>query len=152
MIRRLSFNPSIEEHRLFYELAHVLVVTDSEKRSRTEEDRLVDLQDEWESHGHRVGDEKVAGTGDFIAHRHRIDRDDEPFDLYVEDATFELLKKIVTDAPVMGHVRRYRRPLIAFVEAAEKGKLVEGVFTTGATKKEDRALPRSKRKNEEASE
>lgn len=150
MIRRLSFNPADPEHRRCYELGHVLIVTDAEKRSRTEEDKLVDLQDDWESHGHRVGDEKVSGAGDFIAHRHIIKDDDEKFDLYLEDAAFDLLKKIVTEAPVSGHVRRFRRPLIAFVEGAAKGKMNgEGEFQEKEDKKkpelvkaEDRATSR----------
>lgn len=142
MIRRLSFNPADSDHRLFYELGHVLIVTDVEKRSRSDEDRLVDLQKDWEDHGKKVGEEKVVGTGEFVAYRFVLEEDAESFDFYIEDAAYDLLKKIVAEAPVSGHVRRYRRPLVAFVEAAEKGKLAEeGVFApiVKPEKKEDRA-------------
>lgn len=150
MIRRLSFDPVNAEHRLFYELAHVLLVTDAEKKSRTEEDQLVDLQAEWEEHGRKNGEERVAGAGNFIAYRFTIEEDAEPFDIFIADGTFDLFKKIVAEAPVLGHIRRFRRPLVAFVEGAEKGKLVEGVFTPTVKpekpeKKEDKAPPRPAR-------
>lgn len=141
MIRRLSFDPANTEHQLFYELGHVLLVTDSEKRSRTEEDQLVDLQADWEEKGKKNGEEKVIGNHNFIAYRFTIEEDADPFDIYIADSTYDLFKKIVAEAPVMGHVRKFRRPLVAFVEGAAKGKLVEGVFTPTdkPLKKEDKA-------------
>lgn len=147
MLHRLSFDPAVADHRLFYELGHVLLVTDAEKRTRVEEDRIVDLQADWEGHGKQDGEEKVTGNGAFIAYRFILVEGAKPFDLYIDDATYGLLKKISEEAALLGHVRRFRRPLVDFILSAERGKLVEGTFEPTVPKQppvklEDRVLPR----------
>ena len=134
MAYRLKFDTTDESHRRHYELAHVIMLTTRVALSPAELNRLGDLQDEWESRGEKHEDELVVNDRDFSVARHTLPEDDTVVDVVLEDTVHDLLLKIAKETALSGHVARPKRALVAFVEAAEKGKLTSDGFVPAAAK------------------
>lgn len=128
MAHRLSFRTDDEQHCQHYELAHVILMTNRVPLSESEQNRLGDLQDEWESLGTKHEDELVVNDRGFSAHRHTLRDDAARAEIVLEDAMFDVLKKVCTGAQLSGHVARPKRALVAFLETAEKGKTTSAGF------------------------
>lgn len=120
MAKELIFNPNDESHRKHYELAHVILMQVRVQLSDAERRRLGGLQDAWESAGQMHADEKVVDDRSFSAFRYTLPEDaEEPISIVLEDAKFELLKKVCEKSQLGGYVQRDQDRLNEFLTGAK---------------------------------
>lgn len=123
MAREILFDPTNPEHRKHFELGHVVLMQTRIALNDGENRRLGGLQDAWESAGVMVPDEKVVDDRDFSSFRYVLPDEGAPVSVVLEDAKYELLKKITEKSQLAGYVRREQDKLIEHIATAKVVKM-----------------------------
>lgn len=125
-MKQLVFNRSDADDRRHYELAHVIMHSSREQLTAAESTRLGRLQDEWESHGVASESEKVIEDRDFSVPRFTLAEDGDRVEITLEDAVFDVLKKLIEKLKPMGYLQRPVEKLKEFVKTAKTVKFEQG--------------------------